>query len=143
MFARILRNAVAPVVLAGALLTVPTLAMATSPYDGTWVIDVPSADPVAGTTYSVCAALQFPIQIKDGRVTGSLTEVPAADSSMLVEAGTGRSAAPITGTVDPSGAVQAQWQNYHAVGALAGDSGQVTIKGECGPRIATAIRVSP
>ena len=123
--------------------TTASLAYAAGQYDGTWVIDVPpSASSVVTSANPSCPALRLPIQIKDSKVSGSLTRVPSVSGGPTVEAGTGRHASEVTGTVLADGTVHAQWQGYKAAGKLGDGTGTVTIKGECGPRKATATRVS-
>jgi hypothetical protein len=119
------------------------LALASTSFDGTWVIDVPASTTIAATADSACPALRFPVQIRDNQVTGVLTRVPSRDGAVIVEAGNGGDAAPVSGTVQPDGTVTAQWENYHATGTLNGDTGIVTVAGECGPRTAHAVRVAP
>jgi hypothetical protein len=129
------------------LVSVPLMVLATSPafaasdFDGTWVVDVPAAGQLNGSSESVCPALRFPIEIKDGHVGGTLTRVPSRTGDVIVEAGKGPVSAPVTGTVQPDGSVTAEWLNYHAEGRLAAKDGVATIKGECGPRQATLVRV--
>lgn len=124
-----------------ALALAMPLASAATPFDGTWVIDVPASGLVHGTSDSTCPALRFPVRIKDGRVTGMLTRVPARDGELIVEAGAGPDAAPLIGSVQSDGAVQAAWQGFHASGMLHGNSGVVTVNSECGPLTAKAVRV--
>lgn len=119
------------------------LALAAASFDGTWVIDVPASTTIATTGDSACPALRFPVQIRDNQVTGVLTRVPSRDGGVIVEAGNGSDSASVSGTVQPDGTVTAQWENYHATGTLSGDGGVVTVAGECGPRTAQAIRITP
>jgi len=124
-----------------AFVFVAAPAFAQGGYDGTWVVDVPAAGNIARENYSVCPALRFAIDIKDGQIRGTLHRVPTATGDVIVEAGNGRDAGPVTGAVQPDGTVTAVWMNYHAEGRLGNIYGTVTIKGECGPRQATIIRV--
>ena len=113
-------------------------------FDGTWIVDVPSAGTINDqSNNSVCPALRIPVRIHDNQVSGSLERVSTTTGAVIVEAGQGRLAAPVTGAVAPDGTVDAQWQNYHAIGRLGPQFGRVTIQGECGPRVATAIRINP
>jgi len=124
-----------------ALVSSSPQAFAAGPFDGTWVVDVPSADFNSTTGASDCPALRFPLQIRDGQVTGVLARVPSSDG-VVVEAENGADSASVTGTVQPDGTVHAEWERYRANGKLDGHNGQVTVSGECGPRAATAVRVS-
>ncbi len=133
---------VAAIGLVSAIALAPPTYAAGS-YDGTWVVDVPSAGTISNTNNETCPALRIPIQIRDNRVTGSLQRVATTTGAVIVEPGNGRTSAPVTGTVAPDGTVNAEWQNYHAVGRLGPQMGQVTIQGECGPRVATALRIAP
>lgn len=121
-----------------------SLALAAGPFDGSWVLDVPAGRLKPGdyTSSASCPALRLPVQIRDSKVTGELTRMPNTVGTPLIEPGGGRGSAPVTGTVQPDGTVVAQWENYHAAGKLAGDGGQVTVQGECGPRIAKATRTA-
>lgn len=115
-------------------------ALAANDFDGTWVVDVPPAGLVSQSNDYACPALRFPINIKDGAITGTLTRVPS-ENGVVVEQGSGQDSAPVTGAVQPDGSVTAAWLNYQADGKLAAKQGVMTIKGECGPRQATVVRV--
>jgi hypothetical protein len=139
---RLYFGAAAVALLGTVALTAPSFAAGA--YDGTWVVDVPSAGTINGSNNMVCPALRIPVQIRDNEVTGTLQRVETTTGAVIVEAGNNNaSAGPVAGTVAPDGTVNAHWQNYRASGKLGPQTGQVTIRGECGPRIATAIRISP
>jgi hypothetical protein len=123
------------------ILLAASSAFAANDFDGTWVIDVPPAGSISQSSDYTCPALRFPIDVKNGVITGSLTRVPSSDGAVVVEQGSGPVSAPVTGTVQPDGSLTAEWLNYHADGKLAAKQGVVTIKGECGPRQATVFRV--
>jgi hypothetical protein len=76
-------------------------------------IDVPPAGLGIQSNDYACPALRFPIDIKDGTITGSLTRVPSADGAMIVEQGNGPVSSPVTGAVQPDGSTTAEWLNYH------------------------------
>lgn len=57
------------------------------------------------------------MQIRDNQITGSLERVATTTGPVIVERGQGRNARPVTGTVAPDGTVNAQWQNYRAIGS--------------------------
>jgi hypothetical protein len=135
------RRVLLPSAAAAALFVSSQLALAASPYDGQWVIDLPSSSIISRSDDSACPAVRFPIAIRDGQVFATLTRVPSRDGGVIVEAGGGIASAPVTGMVQADGTVEAQWQNYHATGKLDGDAGEVTVNGECGPRTGQAIRV--
>jgi hypothetical protein len=139
---RVLCGAAAAGLFAACALS--TQVFAAGNYDGTWVVDVPSAGLINDrSNESVCPALRIPIQIHDDQVTGNLQRVATETGAVIVEQGTGSGdSGPVTGTVAPDGTVNAQWQNYHAVGRLSARTGQVTIQGECGPRTATVVRIT-
>lgn len=117
-------------------------ATAAGPYDGTWVVDVPAAGFNSTTSNYACPALRLPIQIESSRVVGSLERVSTTTGAVIVQAGNDRAATPVSGSVAPDGTVRAQWENYSANGRLGPQMGRVTIKGECGPRTATAVRIT-
>jgi hypothetical protein len=122
-----------------ALFAVPALAAGT--YDGTWVLDIPSSMLCASYSTFACPALRLETKIADNKVIGSFERVPSGAAN-TVETGTGRASAPVTGSVQADGMLVADWEGYHASGRLAGDSGQIVVHGQCGPRIATATRVA-
>jgi hypothetical protein len=142
MAVKAIRHALYGGLAAATLFAAVPLARAATPYDGTWVIDIPPSTIISREDESACPALRFPVQIKDGRVTGSLEQVPSAESSLVVENGDGPAASMVTGTVGADGTVDAQWQNYHATGNLAGNRGEITVATECGPETAQAFRVT-
>ncbi|HUB96420.1 MAG TPA: hypothetical protein VL993_10905 [Stellaceae bacterium] len=140
------RNKLARVAACAIVLSVPAAAGAFaqaphSSFDGEWVLDVPPSVVIEGTSYSACPALRIPVRIQDGHVDGSLMRVPTPDAGLMLEAGVGPNAAPISGGVSPDGAIEAQWEGFQASGTLAGNAGQVTVQTQCGPMVANAVRV--
>jgi hypothetical protein len=134
------KTLILPSVLSLSLLAVP--AFGDSSFDGTWVVSAQAAGTITAFNSSTqCPALRFPISIKDGQIEGTLHRVPTSTGDVVVEAGAGPDSGPITGTVQPDGSVTADWMNYHVEGKLSGKTGEVTIKGECGPRPATVTRI--
>jgi hypothetical protein len=129
------------VVATALMLPLPRPADAATPYDGTWVLDVPSSTIIPRTSESACPALRLPVQVTNGQVIAMLHRVPSEDADD-VESGAGTGASPITGSVNADGFVVAQWQGYHATGQLTGNTGEITVDGECGPRAAEATRVA-
>jgi hypothetical protein len=126
---------IAAVGLAASLLP----AHAAGPYDGNWYVDAaPAAQTSTSDVPAGCDAVRIPFQVTDNKITGSLQRAPYGTGR--VEQGTGRAAAPITGTVQPDGTINAQWQNYRATGKLSGDTAEIRWNGECGPRVATGGR---
>jgi hypothetical protein len=130
----------APAVIAAWTLLAGT-ASAAGAFDGTWVIDIPSSPTAGNPSTPPCPALRLQARIVDSRVTGSLERV-ASGTPNTVEPGSSRAASPITGMVQPDGALAAEWEGYRATGKLSGDTGQITVQGQCGPRSATASRVA-
>lgn len=123
-----------------ALLATALPGYAAEQYDGSWVADAPAAGGVgAGTSVPTgCEAVRIPFKVSDNQISGNLERSTY---------GTGRvqanpSGTPITGTVQPDGSFNAQWQNYHATGKLVGNKVEVHWNGECGPRVATGTRVA-
>jgi hypothetical protein len=131
---------IASLSVAAAALALPTLAThAAGSFDGQWYVDAPAAGQVSSSDVTGgCEAVRIPFQISDNRVTGSLQRAPYGTGR--VEAGSGGSASPVTGTVQPDGTLTVAWQNYHASGKLSGDKAELSWKGECGPRVATGGR---
>jgi hypothetical protein len=136
------RTGLAAATAFAALVFASSGALAAGTFDGTWVLDFPAAGYIEGTTGDVCPALRLPMQIENGHVVGSLVETPTIYGGVMVEPGTGPASAPVSGSVGPNGALQAQWSDYRAIGQLGATGGQVTVNGECGPRVAQAYRVS-
>jgi hypothetical protein len=134
------RGAVAAAVLT-ALVYVTPQALAAGPYDGTWVLDFPAAGFIENADEYACPALRLPLEVQGGQVIGALHRVPSTTAGTEIEAGGGPNSVLVTGTVQPNGIVNAQWGPYHARGKLDGNGGAVTVNGECGPRVAQAVRV--
>ncbi len=133
---RILSAALAFLSVAAAAL--PVAAQEKGRYDGTWVVDIPAAIEQK-TTNPTCPALRLVIQVKDDRVSARLERNPTANTVANSDA----SDAPVlTGHVTPDGTVNADWQGFTATGKLKGDTADLVVKGECGPRNATGVRVS-
>jgi hypothetical protein len=126
---------------AAAILTASQAAFAAGPFDGKWVVDFPASGFIEATGGQVCPALRLPIDIKDGHVFASLTRMPSVNG-IMIETEDGPQSTPVTGTVQPDGAVQANWQSYDVTGKLDGDSGKVSVRGECGLRTGQAIRIT-
>jgi outer membrane protein OmpA-like peptidoglycan-associated protein len=132
-----------PAVAVAALVS-PTLpAYAAGPFDGTWVFEAPAAKG-GGANYDLeeCNPVRFQAQIKDNKVVGNLRREVYPQSGPNVQSTPGRGATPIQGSVAPDGNLTASWQSYHATGHLTGDKGELTWKGQCGPRVATATRTA-
>lgn len=124
-----------------AMIAVPTpAALAAGPYDGTWQVDAaPAGNPGTNTTgRDQCEGLRLQFQVKDSQVQGSMAR--SAYGSGVSQSG--RGATPVTGTVQPDGTLNAQWQNFKATGKLAGDKAELHWKGQCGPRVATGGRIA-
>jgi outer membrane protein OmpA-like peptidoglycan-associated protein len=131
---RILPTLAATTALALATFIVPAIpAYAASPFDGIWVIDVPS-DTINGGGDGVptCPALRLKVQITDNQITGNFRRsYPELDN--VVENGDRNAASDVTGIIQPDGTVGAQWQNFHAAGRMIGDQAGLTVESECGP----------
>lgn len=115
-----------------------TPAVAAGQFDGDWYVDAAPAGQAQPTQESSgCEAVRIQFRIVDNQVKGNLRR--GAYGTGNVESGEG--GPPITGTVQPDGTVNAQWESYRATGKLTGDRAEVKWKGECGPRVATGGRV--
>ena len=125
-----------------ALLVITFPAYAAGQFDGEWVVDAPRAGGAgAGTEVPTgCDPVRIPFKITNNQVSGSLERETYGTGR--VQAGQGRRASPITGTVQPDGTVHARWQNYRVTGKLSGDQAEVRWKGECGERVATGSRIT-
>lgn len=113
-------------------------AFASGPYDGTWVINIPRTvlAPEAGAS---CPAVSIQIEIKDSKVSGSLQQGGGGE---IQTGSTHRTAAPVTGRVNSSGLLTAEWKGYKASGQLRGNAGKLTVQRTCGKVSAQASRVS-
>jgi hypothetical protein len=115
-------------------------ALASGPYDGTWVVDFPASPVIAGTSESVCPALRLRADVEDGQISGSLGRVEPGN---VVENYQGYAASPVTGTVKPDGRVEAYWLGWIVKGQITGETAQLTLLfGQCGPRQMTGMRVA-
>lgn len=115
-------------------------ARATSPYDGTWIVDFPASPVISGTNQSVCPALRLRADVKDSQISGSLGRVEPGN---VVENYQGYVASPVTGTVHADGSVEAYWLGWIVKGQITGDRAELTLLfGQCGPRQMTGVRVS-
>jgi hypothetical protein len=125
----------------GAASTLPASAQGVAGrFDGTWQVDSAgiSLDPSAETP-SGCGSIQVRFQVKDSRIAGGLKRTPYGNS---VESGQGFLSAPMSGTVQPDGSVNMNWERYVVTGKMTGDKVQLQWKGECGPRVATGERLA-
>lgn len=126
--------------LAGTALALSPLASAAGPYDGTWIVDLPANNgPGFGNPNSACPALRLHILVKDSQLSALLQRVPS--NPRVVENSTDPNATPVTGSVRPDGSVDAKWGEYVATGTLAGADAAVTVRGTCGSRTGTVVRV--
>lgn len=135
-----MKRTLTSIAFAAAALAVPMLpADAAGPYDGNWYVDAaPAAQTSSSDVPAGCDAVRLPFKVTDNKITGSLQRAPYGTGR--VEQGSGSSASPITGTVQPDGTFNAQWQNYKGTGKLTGDQAELRWNGECGPRVATGGR---
>lgn len=114
-------------------------AFAAGPYDGSWYVDAAPAGQTSSSDVTAgCDAVRLPFQVADNQIKGSLQRAPYGTGR--VEAGSGSSSAPISGTVQPDGSFTAQWGSYHGTGKLSGNKAELSWNGECGPRTATGGR---
>jgi hypothetical protein len=113
--------------------------LAAGPYDGNWVLDFPAAGASNVEGHSSCAAVRLPIQISNNQISGGLARTGVGNG---VTSGSGSSAQPVTGQVQPDGTFNMSWQRYTATGKLTSAQGQATVaRSQCGPRQGTAVRV--
>jgi len=119
-----------------AMLASPTFAA--GPYDGTWQVDAAPAGNSSTSDVASCDGVRLQFQVKDSQIQGSLARAVYGGNRVTQ---TGRGQTPISGTVQPDGTLNAQWQGYKATGKLAGDKAELRWKGQCGPRVATGGRV--
>ena len=127
--------------LALAAFTLPIVpAYAASPFDGTWIIDVPADRITPDDGGPTCPALRLRVQITDDRVSGNFRRSYPEDQNVIENGGTNK-VSQVTGNVRPDGDVTAQWQNFHAAGKLTGADAGLTVQTSCGPLVARAYRL--
>lgn len=115
-------------------------AHAAAPFDGTWVIDVP-ADKITGDDADpTCPALRLHVQITDNQISGNFRR-SYPEQHNVIENGGSDSASRVTGSVQPGGAIAAQWQNFHAAGSFVGSGAGLTVQTACGPQMASLHRL--
>ncbi len=115
-------------------------ALASTPYDGIWIVDFPAEQLITGTSEYLCPALRLRADVKDGKISGSLARFQPGN---VVENATGYAASPVTGTVHPDGSLEAYWLGWIVKGQIYGDRADLTLLfGQCGPRHMTGVRVS-
>ena len=120
-----------------ALAAIP--AIAAGQYDGEWYVDAaPAAQTSSSDVPAGCDAVRLPFKVVDNQISGSLQRAPYGTGR--VESGSGSTASPITGTVQPDGTFTAKWETYQGKGKLSGDKAELTWKGQCGERTATGGR---
>ncbi len=126
-----------------ALTSLPSLADAAGPFDGTWQVNsgglgTATAEAMKGTS---CTPETIRFEITDNQVQGSLARVPSDQSR--VEASQGSGSAPVVGTVAADGSVNAQWESYTVTGKITGDKVELRWRASCGPRVAIGSRIVP
>jgi hypothetical protein len=128
-----------PLAAAAALAAASSAALAAGPYDGTWIIDFPPSLTGSNATQPACQALRLHFEVKDSQVSARLQRV--SPEGNVVENSTAPGATPVTGSVKADGTVEGNWGDFTATGRLAGSQAQVTVKGVCGERTGTGVRV--
>ena len=135
-----------PAIAVAALASSLMPAHAAGPYDGTWVFEAPAAKG-GGGDYDLeeCNAVRFEAQVIDNKVVGQLRPAAYPQSGPNVQTAKPgeRGASPIQGNVAADGKLMAKWQTYQVSGQLTGDKGQLSWKGQCGPRVAEGTRTAP
>jgi hypothetical protein len=125
-------------------LALPSLtAHANGPFDGTWRVDsgglgTPTAQAMEGTS---CAPEILKFEIAGNQVHGSLAVVQSDPNRVINSELPG--SAPVTGTVQADGTINASWENYTATGKITGDKVEMRWQAPCGPRVAMGSRISP
>ena len=111
------------------------------PYDGTWQFDAPDAGTGSSSIsdVSACEAVRLQFQVINNQIQGSLGRSPYG-GRRVTQSGPGTT--PVSGTVQPDGTINAQWQDYRATGTLTGDKPELRWRGPCGPRVATGSRIA-
>jgi len=96
--------------------------------------------PASGATErsSGCEPVRLPFKVVDNQITGSLQR--ATYGAGRVEGGSGSTATPISGTVQPGGSFTTHLENDRGTGKLVGNTAGMSWSGECGARKATGGR---
>ena len=119
----------------------PPVANAPGPYDGNWEVSADAAGTGSASISDVaaCDGVRIRFEVKNNQVQGMLRR--SAYGGGVTQTGPGTT--PITGSVQPDGAVNVNWQSYTATGKLTTDNkAEVHWRGTCGPRVATGGRVT-
>jgi len=127
--------------IAAASLAALVLSLAAAhagPYDGTWAVDFPSPQNNVRSAGSVCTAFRLVVQVKDNQLEARLQRESVTGE---VENSTATNAVPVKGSVAPDGTVTAMWEDFPVIGRLTGDTGAISIQGDCGPRTGRAVRL--
>ncbi len=115
-------------------------ANAPGPYDGTWLVDAaPAGGGASVSDVASCEAVRLQFEVKNSEIHGMLGRSPYGGGRVTQS---GRGTTPVSGTVQPDGTFNAQWQKYQATGKLSGDKAEMRWSGACGPRAATGGRVT-
>jgi hypothetical protein len=110
-------------------------------YDGNWVLTAPGAGGrLTGTSGGVeqaCSDFRLPFQIRNNQIVGNATR----SNDLSTEIVASPNGAPITGTVQPDGTFNVQWERFNITGKITGNTLVANWTGQCGPRSATGTRV--
>jgi hypothetical protein len=132
--------------MAVAAIALPTLSVeAAGPYDGTWTFEAPPVAGGSGDPYDLnsCAAIRFQVDVRDNAIVGNLRMTPYSGGTGTaggVTSSPGRGSSPVQGTVQPDGTLNAQWERFKATGKLGAKDGQLSWRGQCGPRTAKGVK---
>ena len=117
------------------------IAWAAGPFDGTWVIDAHgTGGHVQSTGQTDCPAFRLTFVITDSKISESLA--PSPSNSAVIVPSHGRGSSLARGSVAEDGTFAVQWQNFHIVGRITGNTLEAFWTGLCGPRSAKGTRAS-
>jgi hypothetical protein len=134
----------APLAMAAVALALASLpAKAAGPFDGTWQVDsgglgTATAQAMEGTG---CEPEILKFEVKDNQIQGGLAFAPSDPNR--VQNSQGPRSAPISGSVQEDGTLNAQWESYKVTGKMTGDKVELRWRAPCGPRVATGTRIAP
>ena len=119
----------------------PVTVRAAGPYDGNWVLNAAGAggrtSQEGGGGGTACSDFRIPFRISDNQITGTYAR-STSNPTEVVASPTG---SPMTGSVQPDGAFNMNWEAYNLSGKITGSTMVATWRGQCGERSATGTRV--
>jgi hypothetical protein len=106
-------------------------------YDGNWVLDFPASGYSSAKGDYACPGIRLPLTISNNQVSGRLGRTAAGTGYGFQ----GSSGQPVSGAVQQDGTLNLSWEKFTASGKLSGTQGHVSMRGSCGQRSGTVVRL--